>query len=165
MSSIFITCVHLRSTSTSPNLDYLVHKMHNYITVYFGHGWPPNFGPTSVWSLLYTPKSLLFTPIYFLCLPPLVVSVCGHREHMRGARTTGRGGSRVWNIFSQMCARNYSVAQFIAPSQGLMLCPSPDPGPIGEWGGELWARLLIHFLKYFLYQLKNNRNYRNYVNW
>ena len=53
---------------------------------------PSNFGPISIPSLNYTPKSLLITLIYFLCLPPLVVSVCGHGDHARGTQTRGGGG-------------------------------------------------------------------------
>ena len=55
------------------------------VIVYVGYFWPPDFGLISVQPLPYTPKSLLFIPIYFLRLPLSVVSVRGHGEHVRGA--------------------------------------------------------------------------------
>ena len=44
---------------------------------------------------------------------------------------------QVANNRSRMCARNYYGAQFIAPSKGPIMGASPDPGPTGDWGGEL----------------------------
>ena len=45
----------------------------------------------------------------------------------------GEGGvAQVAKNGSRMCIRNYSGAQFIVPSQGLMMGPSPDPGHIGD---------------------------------
>ena len=38
--------------------------------IYVGHSWISDFGPISVRSLIYMPKYLLFTSIYFLRLPP-----------------------------------------------------------------------------------------------
>ena len=44
-------------------------KMRYFVIVYVGHFWSPTFGPISVRSLIYTPKSLFFTRISFLCMP------------------------------------------------------------------------------------------------
>ena len=55
------------------------------VIAYVGHFWPPIVGLISVRFLLYTPKSLMFTPISFLCLPPSVFSVCILEEHTHGA--------------------------------------------------------------------------------
>ena len=53
--------------------------------------WPHNFSQTSVQSLLYTPISLIFSPLHFLCLPPLVLSVRGLGEHVCSAQMKGGG--------------------------------------------------------------------------
>ena len=43
------------------------------VPFYLGQFWPPDFCPTSVWSLLYKPVSLPFTPNYLLFIPkPLI---------------------------------------------------------------------------------------------
>ena len=60
---------------------YNNYKILYCVIVYVGHFWPPNFGLIYVQLLLYMPKSLIFTPKYFLCLPLLVFSVCGFGEY------------------------------------------------------------------------------------
>ena len=40
-------------------------------------------------------------------------------------------------IISQLCARNYSRAQFIAPIWGPILNSYPYPGPTGDWEGNI----------------------------
>ena len=61
------------------------------VIVYVGHFWPPSFGLISVQSLIYTPKCLIFTLIYFLRLPPLFVSICVYGELAQYANKGGRG--------------------------------------------------------------------------
>ena len=49
----------------------------------------------------------------------------------------GGGVERVAKKHPRMCVQNYSGAQFIAPRQGQMLGPIPDPGPAWDWVVEL----------------------------
>ena len=119
------------------------------VIVNVGHFCPPYFGPIYTWYLLYIPKSLIFTPIFSLCLPPLDVSINGHNEHARGAWTRGKEGgvTSVAQSSSQMCAQNYSGAQFIVPSRGLIPGPSTAPGPTVGWRGYLRGSFLSTTLR------------------
>ena len=54
---------------------------------------------------------------------------------MRGVRGEG-GGTLMAKIFARVCAQNYYGAQFIAPIRVMIIGPSPDPGPAGEWEGK-----------------------------
>ena len=81
------------------------------VIVYVVHFWPPNFVPIYVRSLIYAPKSLLCTWISFLRIPPLVVSVRGHGEHVCSAWTIrGRAGSCGWWKIVRGCARGFILA-------------------------------------------------------
>ena len=102
------------------------------VILYVGHFWLPYFGLVYVQYLLYMPISVIFTPIYFLCLAPQVVFVCGHVVLAQCANEGGGVGvTRIAEHCLQMCARNYSVTRFIVQTQGLMPGPSPDLGPTG----------------------------------
>ena len=60
-------------------------------------------------------------------------------RHARYAQTRGGadGGMLMAKTIALVCAQNYSVEQFIAPSLGLIPNPSSAPGPSGDWEGEL----------------------------
>ena len=57
--------------------------------------------------------------------------------HMWCADEGGGRGNIGGKKVAQVCAWNYYGAQFIAPSRGLIPSPSPNPGPDGNWEGEL----------------------------
>ena len=63
---------------------------HYCVIVYVGHFCPPNFGPISVQSLLYTPISLIFTTKTLLRMP-LRVSPSVALEITRAVRKLGGG--------------------------------------------------------------------------
>ena len=77
------------------------------------------------------------------------MSINGHNEHARGAWTRGKEGgvTSVAQSSSQMCAQNYSGAQFIVPIRGLIPGPSTAPGPTVGWRGYLRGSFLSTTLR------------------
>ena len=77
----------------SPNFIWFMNNKRRYFVIaYFCRFGPPNFGPISVRSLLYTLISLIFTPKYFLCLLPLFLFIYVIGDHVRGFSWGDEGG-------------------------------------------------------------------------
>ena len=115
---------------------------------YFSHFWPLNFCTISVQSLLYTPNSVIFTPIQFFYLPLFWKHTClgvfifppvHTNDSVRAMHKWGGGGRvmQVAKIIARVGTQNYSGNQFISPIQGPILGPSPVPGFAGDWGDEI----------------------------
>ena len=111
-----------------------------------------NFGlPIYVW-FLFDPYFICWNP-WFFCQYLFFVFPCAGNLHgefpvdciqsvakenervMCGWR--GRTVSHWWGGNVQVCARNYSGAQFIAPIRGPILSPILAPRPTGDWEGEI----------------------------
>ena len=88
----------------------------------------------TVQSLIFTQKSLLYTPKYRAAL----VSTRGT------ARGAGIGGGVPWMAWRRPWshARFKSGVHFNLPTQLPIPDPSPDPVPAGEWGADLCGSLL-----------------------
>ena len=63
-----------------------------------------------------------------------------------GVRRVHLGGKKIMRV----CAQNYSGKQFIAPRCALIPGLSPDPDPIGYWGGFLHKHWLSTTLRPWL---------------
>ena len=127
-----------------------INKRRYCVIVYVGNFWPSNFGPISVWSLIYLLISLICTPKYFLCLPQFVFSIRGLLEHVRGVKIRGGGGVGVTQVPKKglrMCKRYYYGAQFIVPTWSPMMGPSPAPDSTGEWGVDLYGSFMSMTLR------------------
>ena len=122
-------------------------KMCYCVIVYVCHFWPPNLRPISVWSLLYTPDSLIFMTIFpvFHCAGnicawvSLIVSGIFPRKLRAQCANKGNEGGVMqgMNSFMWVCAQILSGAQYIAPIRGPIMGNSPVNGPSGDWGGKL----------------------------
>ena len=128
-------------------MEYLIFWVTNYgvkrcycVIIYVGHFWPPSFCPIYVLSLIYAPESLLCTSIFlFYYYTLLLTYVVGspQTDYSLFLMITREGRvTFVTLFFTRVCAQNYSGAQFIAPSRGLITSPSTAPVPVGDWGGR-----------------------------
>ena len=90
--------------------------------------------PFSVWSLIFTPISLIFTQNYITTKFPCGTA-CAVREWGCWGVVLGVSWEACWRswifLLSQMCA------WFNLPTRFLITDPSPAPCPAGDWGFEL----------------------------